>query len=55
MIFLTYGWDNPRRSGRPQCLPCLTTMEAAEAAIKTMEALREGEMQVESLQERFAR
>jgi carbamoyl-phosphate synthase large subunit len=36
-------------------VPCLTTMEAAEAAIKAMEALREGEMQVESLQERFAR
>ena len=36
-------------------VPCLTTVEAAEAAIKAMEALREGEMQVESLQERFAR
>ncbi|QDU58475.1 carbamoyl-phosphate synthase large subunit [Aeoliella mucimassa] len=35
-------------------VPCLTTIEAAEAAIKAMEALREEEMQVESLQERFS-
>ncbi|MCO6045244.1 carbamoyl-phosphate synthase large subunit [Aeoliella sp. ICT_H6.2] len=34
-------------------VPCLTTMEAAEAATKAMEALREEEVQVESLQERF--
>ncbi len=35
-------------------VPCLTTMEAAEAATRAMEALREEEMQVQSLQERFA-
>ncbi|WP_425396238.1 carbamoyl-phosphate synthase large subunit [Aeoliella sp.] len=34
-------------------VPCLTTIEAAEAATKAMEALREEEVQVESLQERF--
>jgi carbamoyl-phosphate synthase large subunit len=34
-------------------VPCLTTIDAAEAATKAMEALREEEMQVESLQERF--
>ena len=34
-------------------VPCLTTIEAAEAAIKAMEALGEEEMQVESLQDRF--
>jgi carbamoyl-phosphate synthase large subunit len=36
-------------------VPCLTTLEAATAAVKAMEALREEEMQVLSLQERFAR
>ncbi|MEO8495429.1 MAG: carbamoyl-phosphate synthase large subunit, partial [Planctomycetota bacterium] len=35
-------------------VPCITTMQAAIAAIKAMEALREEEMNVESLQERFA-
>jgi carbamoyl-phosphate synthase large subunit len=35
-------------------VPCLTTLEAAAAAVKAIEALREEEMQVESLQERFA-
>jgi len=34
-------------------VPCLTTIEAATAATKAMEALREEPMQVESLQERF--
>ena len=34
-------------------VPCLTTMEACEAATRAMEALRVEEMQVESLQERF--
>jgi carbamoyl-phosphate synthase large subunit len=34
--------------------PCLTTIEAATAAVKAIEALREEEMQVQSLQERFA-
>jgi carbamoyl-phosphate synthase large subunit len=34
-------------------VPCLTTLEAATAAVKAMEALREEEMQVQSLQERF--
>lgn len=34
-------------------VPCLTTIEAAEAAATAMEGLREGEMQVQSLQERF--
>ena len=35
-------------------VPCLTTLEAATAAVKAMEALREEEMQVQALQERFA-
>lgn len=35
-------------------VPCLTTIEAATAAVKALEALRETEMQVQSLQERFA-
>ncbi|TWT73497.1 Carbamoyl-phosphate synthase large chain [Posidoniimonas polymericola] len=34
-------------------VPCLTTLEACEAATQAMEALRVEEMQVESLQERF--
>jgi carbamoyl-phosphate synthase large subunit len=35
-------------------VPCLTTIEAATAAVKAIEALREEEMQVQALQERFA-
>ncbi len=35
-------------------VPCLTTIEAATAAIAALEALREEEMQVEALQDRFA-
>jgi carbamoyl-phosphate synthase large subunit len=35
-------------------VPCLTTLEAATAAVKAIEALGEEEMQVESLQDRFA-
>ncbi len=35
-------------------VPCLTTLEAATAAVKAMEVLRDEEMQVQSLQERFA-
>jgi carbamoyl-phosphate synthase large subunit len=36
-------------------VPCLTTLEAATAAVKAIEALRDEEMQVLSLQDRFAR
>jgi carbamoyl-phosphate synthase large subunit len=35
-------------------VPCVTTIEAATAAVKAIEALRDEEMQVQSLQERFA-
>ncbi len=35
-------------------VPCVTTLEAATAAVKAIEALRDEEMQVQSLQERFA-
>jgi carbamoyl-phosphate synthase large subunit len=35
-------------------VPCLTTLEAATAAVKAIEALREEDMQVQPLQERFA-
>ena len=34
-------------------VPCLTTLQAAEAAVKAMEALREEEMTVQALQDRF--
>jgi carbamoyl-phosphate synthase large subunit len=34
-------------------VPCITTLEAAEAAVVAMEALREEEMSVQPLQERF--
>ena len=36
-------------------VPCLTTIEAATAAVRAMEALRQETMQVESLQDRFAK
>jgi carbamoyl-phosphate synthase large subunit len=35
-------------------VPCVTTIEAATAAVKAIEALREEEMQVQALQDRFA-
>jgi carbamoyl-phosphate synthase large subunit len=34
-------------------VPCITTLQAAEAAVKAMDALREEEMEVEALQDRF--
>jgi carbamoyl-phosphate synthase large subunit len=34
-------------------VPCLTTLEAVSAAVRAMEALREEEIQVQSLQDRF--
>ena len=34
-------------------VPCITTVQAAEAAVKAMEALREEELTVRSLQDRF--
>ena len=36
-------------------VPCVTTIEAATAAVKAIEALREEEMQVQALQDRFAK
>ncbi|MAT71945.1 MAG: carbamoyl phosphate synthase large subunit [Planctomycetaceae bacterium] len=36
-------------------VPCLTTMEAVSAAVRAMEALRNEEMQVQSLQDRFVK
>jgi carbamoyl-phosphate synthase large subunit len=35
-------------------VPCVTTLEAATAAVKAIEALREEEMEVQALQDRFA-
>jgi carbamoyl-phosphate synthase large subunit len=34
-------------------IPCITTLQAADAAVKAMEALREGEMTVQTIQDRF--
>jgi len=34
-------------------IPCITTIQAAEAAVKAMEALREERMDVQALQDRF--
>ena len=34
-------------------IPCITTIQAAEAAVSALEALRNGEMEVESLQDRL--
>ncbi len=36
-------------------VPCVTTLEAATAAVKAIEALGQEEMQVQALQERFGR
>ena len=35
-------------------VPCITTIQAAEAAVKAIEALRESDMGVQCLQDRFA-
>jgi carbamoyl-phosphate synthase large subunit len=35
-------------------VPCITTIQAADAAVRAMEALRQEDYQVKSLQERFA-
>jgi carbamoyl-phosphate synthase large subunit len=35
-------------------VPCVTTLEAATAAVKAIEALREEDMEVQALQERFS-
>ena len=36
-------------------IPCITTIQAADAAVRAMEALREEELSVESVQDRFAK
>ncbi|NLX97446.1 MAG: carbamoyl-phosphate synthase large subunit [Rhodopirellula sp.] len=36
-------------------IPCLTTIQAADAAVRAMEAMREEEMTVESVQDRLSR
>ncbi|MBW3599253.1 MAG: carbamoyl-phosphate synthase large subunit, partial [Planctomycetes bacterium] len=43
-----------RAAAVQQGVPCITTIQAAEAAVKALEALREGEMTVQALQDRFA-
>lgn len=42
-----------RASAVQQGVPCITTLPAAEAAVKAMDALRGEEMTVEALQDRF--
>ena len=42
-----------RSTAVQQGVPCITTIPAAEAAVKAMEALREESMEVEALQDRF--
>jgi carbamoyl-phosphate synthase large subunit len=36
-------------------VPCITTIQAAEAAVRAMEALRTGELTVQAVQDRFPR
>lgn len=43
-----------RAAGVSWGVPCITTMPAAEAAVTAMEALREQDMTVQALQDRFA-
>ncbi len=42
-----------RAAAVQQGVPCITTIQAAEAVVKAMEALREEEMGVQALQDRF--
>ena len=34
-------------------IPCITTIQAADAAVRAMEALREEELDVQAVQDRF--
>ncbi|MEO1529765.1 MAG: carbamoyl phosphate synthase large subunit, partial [Planctomycetota bacterium] len=43
-----------RAAAVQQGVPCITTVAAAEAAVRAMQAMREDAMQVQSLQERYA-
>ena len=43
-----------RASAVQHGVPCITTIQAAEAAVMAMEALRDDDMDVEPLQDRFA-
>ncbi|QDS92969.1 Carbamoyl-phosphate synthase large chain [Roseimaritima multifibrata] len=43
-----------RAAGVQYGVPCITTLAAADAAVNAMQALREGEMDVLSLQDRYA-
>ena len=45
---------HPRRR-RAAGVPCITTIQAADAGVKAMEALREEEMKVQALQDRFVK
>jgi carbamoyl-phosphate synthase large subunit len=42
-----------RAAAVQHCVACVTTLEAATAAVKAIEALREEEMEVEAVQDRF--
>jgi carbamoyl-phosphate synthase large subunit len=42
-----------RASAVQHGIPCITTIQAAEAVVKAMEALREEDMEVQALQDRF--
>ncbi|MEM6979171.1 MAG: carbamoyl phosphate synthase large subunit, partial [Planctomycetota bacterium] len=44
-----------RAAGVQHGVPCITTMAAAEAAVRAMQAMRNTNMDVESLQTRYAR
>ena len=43
-----------RAAGVQYGVPCITTLAAADAALRAMSALRDGEMEVQSLQDRYA-
>ncbi|MBB3208994.1 carbamoyl-phosphate synthase large subunit [Rhodopirellula rubra] len=43
-----------RAAGVQHGVPCITTLSAAEAAVRAMKAVRENDMEVESLQHRYA-
>ena len=43
-----------RAAGVQHGVPCITTLAAADAAVRAMQATRQGTMEVQSLQERYA-
>jgi hypothetical protein len=50
---LGYGGKSGVRTAVAHGVPCITTIQAADAAVRAMEAMRGEEMTVQAVQDRF--